>query len=72
MSTVVRISDELANDARHRSKVEQRSMTARLEYWVKIGKAGEDNPDLTFALLKETMIARSEIESSQGEEYVFV
>jgi len=72
MSTVVRISDELANDARHRSKVEQHSMTAQLEYWVKIGKAGEDNPDLTFALLEEIMISRSEIESSQGEEYVFV
>jgi hypothetical protein len=72
MSTVVRISDELANVARHRSKVEQRSMTAQLEYWVKIGKASEDNPNMTFALLKEIMISRSEIESSQGEEYVFV
>jgi hypothetical protein len=71
MSTVVRISDELANVDRHRSKVEQRSMTAQLEYWVKIGMAGEDNPNMTFALLKEIMIARSEIESSQGEEYVF-
>ncbi len=71
MSTVVRISDQLANDAKRRSKVEQRSMTAQLEYWVKIGKAGEDNPDLTFALLEEIMISRSEIESSQGEEYVF-
>jgi hypothetical protein len=53
MSTAVRFSDELANDARHRSKVEQLSMTAQLEYWVKIGKAGEDNPDLTFDLLKD-------------------
>ena len=72
MSTVVRFSDELANDARHRSKVEQRSMTAQLEYWVKIGKAGEDNPNMTFALLEEIMTSRSEIESSQGEDYVFV
>ena len=71
MSTVVRISDELAMDAKHRSKVEQRSMTAQLEYWAKIGKAAEDNPDLPFAFIKETMVARSEIESSQGEEYVF-
>ena len=71
MSTVVRISDELAKDAKLRSKVEQRSMTAQLEYWAKIGKAAEDNPDIPFALIKETMVARSEIESSQGEEYVF-
>ena len=71
MSIVVRISDELAKDAKHRSKVEQRSMTAQLEYWARIGKAAEDNPDLPFAFIKETMVARSETESSQGEEYVF-
>ena len=70
MSTVVRISDELANDAKHRSKVEQRSMTAQLEYWAKIGKAAEDNPELPLAVIKETMVACSGVEGSQGGEYV--
>ncbi|TVP82644.1 MAG: hypothetical protein EA353_00230 [Puniceicoccaceae bacterium] len=49
MSTVIRISDQLAKEAKTKSKVEHRSMTSQLEYWATIGKAAEDNPDLPFS-----------------------
>ena len=39
MSTVIRISDHLAQEAKTRSKVEHRSMTSQLEHWATIGKA---------------------------------
>ncbi|MDC1005417.1 ParD-like family protein [Opitutales bacterium] len=71
MSTVVRISDNLAKQARLRSKLEQRSMTSQLEYWAKIGKTAEDNPDLPFSFIKETLLARAEIQYSDKEEYTF-
>ncbi|MDB0031257.1 ParD-like family protein [Opitutales bacterium] len=71
MSTVVRISDNLAKQARLRSKLEQRSMTSQLEYWAKIGKTAEDNPDLPFSFIKETLLARAEIQYSEKEEYTF-
>ena len=71
MGTVVRISDNLAKQARLRSKLEQRSMTSQLEYWAKIGKTAEDNPDLPFSFIKETLLARAEIQYSDKEEYTF-
>ena len=71
MGTVVRISDNLAKQARLRSKLEQRSMTSQLEYWSKIGKTAEDNPDLPFSFIKETLLARAEIQYSDKEEYTF-
>ena len=71
MSTVVRISDNLAKQARLRSKLEKRSMTSQLEYWAKIGKTAEDNPDLPFSFIKETLLARAEIQYSEKEEYTF-
>lgn len=71
MSTVIRISDNLAKQARLRSKLEQRSMTSQLEYWAKIGKTAEDNPDLPFSFIKETLLARAEIQYSEKEEYTF-
>ena len=71
MSTVVRISDNLAKQARLRSKLEQRSMTSQLEYWAKIGKTAEDNPDLPFSFIKETLLARAEVQYSDKEEYTF-
>jgi hypothetical protein len=71
MSTVIRNSDNLAKQARLRSKLEQRSMTSQLEYWAKIGKTAEDNPDLPFSFIKETLLARAEIQYSEKEEYTF-
>ena len=71
MSTVIRISDHLAKEAKTRSKVEHRSMTSQLEYWATIGKAAEENPDLPFSFIKETLLAMAEIKESPKEEYTF-
>ena len=71
MSTVIRVSDELATVARARSEAEDRSMTAQIEYWAKIGRIAEDNPDLPYTFIKETLIGLGEIEAGLGEEYVF-
>lgn len=71
MSTVIRISDNLAREAKIRSKVEHRSMTSQLEYWATIGKAAEDNPDLPFSFIKETLMAIEEMKVSPKEEYTF-
>jgi hypothetical protein len=46
-------------------------MTSQLEYWAKIGKTAEDNPDLPFSFIKETLLARAEIQYSEKEEYTF-
>jgi hypothetical protein len=71
MSTVIRISDQLAREAKTRSKVEHRSMTSQLEYWATIGKAAEENPDLPFSFIKETLLAIEEMKSADKEEYSF-
>jgi hypothetical protein len=71
MSTVIRISDQLAKEAKTRSKVEYRSMTSQLEYWATMGKAAEDNPDLPFSFIKETLMAMGEMKGAPREEYTF-
>jgi len=70
MSTVIRISDDLALNAKTRSQVEKRSMTSQVEYWAKIGKIAEDNPDMPFSFIKEILIAQEEAKT-QKIEYVF-
>ena len=70
MSTVIRISDELAQEAKTRSNVEKRSMTSQVEYWAKTGKIAEDNPDLPFSFIREILLAQEETKSKK-EEYVF-
>ena len=52
MGTALRISDKLVDEAKLQSKVENRSITGQIEYWAKIGKIAEENPNLPYSLLK--------------------
>lgn len=71
MSTVIRISKDLAKEAKIRSHIEHRSMTAQVEYWAEIGKTVEENPDLPFSFIKETRLAIEEMKEKGTEDYVF-
>ncbi|MBN2367323.1 MAG: hypothetical protein JXL67_14225 [Calditrichaeota bacterium] len=71
MSSVIRISDLLASEAKIRSRVENRSLPGQIEYWAKIGKMAEENPDLPYSLLKELLIGIEQLDSGEGTEYQF-
>ena len=71
MPTAVRISDNLLQDARKYSKVDHRSITGQIEHWAKIGKCAEENPDLTYDLIKDIFIGIEELNSGEKEEYQF-
>ena len=71
MATAVRISDELVNDAKKFSRIEHRSLTGQIEYWARMGKCAEENPDLTFSLIKDMLIGIEELEQGEKSEYKF-
>jgi hypothetical protein len=71
MATAVRVSDELVREAKIFSKIDQRSITGQIEHWAKIGKCAEENPDLTYGLIKEILIGLVELEQGESSEYNF-
>jgi len=71
MATAVRISEKLIEEARKISRIEHRSLTGQIEHWAKIGKCAEENPDLTYSLIKEILIGIQEIEQGEKTEYKF-
>ena len=71
MTTAVRVSDELVREARIFSKIDQRSLTGQIEHWAKIGKCAEENPDLTYSLIKDILIGLVEHEQGESSEYKF-
>ncbi len=71
MTTAVRVSEDLVKQARIYSKIDKRSVTGQIEYWAMIGKCAEENPDLTFRLIKEIFIGLTEIEQGEYTEYTF-
>ncbi len=71
MSTAIRISEKLAEEARKYSAVEHRSITGQIEYWAMLGKSMEENPDLTFNLIKDILIGLEELKQGEKSEYKF-
>ncbi len=71
MATAVRISEELVSEAKKYSRVEHRSVTGQIEHWARIGKCAEENPDLTYSLIKEILMGIEELERGERSEYKF-
>jgi hypothetical protein len=71
MTTAVRVSGELVKEAKIYSKIDKRSITGQIEHWARIGKCAEDNPDLTYSLIKEILIGVAELEQGESLEYKF-
>lgn len=71
MTSAVRVSEDLVKQARIYSKIEKRSVTGQIEYWARIGKCAEENPDLTYSLIKEILIGMTELEHGDYSEYTF-
>jgi hypothetical protein len=71
MTTAVRVSEDLVKQAKIYSKIDKRSVTGQIEYWAMIGKCAEDNPDLTYGLIKEILVGAAELDQGEVSEYKF-
>ena len=65
------IQDELIAEAKKYSRIDHRSITGQIEHWAKIGKCAEENPDLTYSLIKEILIGIEELDQDEKSEYKF-
>ena len=56
----VKLSESLFEQAKVYGAIEHRSVPKQIEYWSKIGKITQENPDIRFALIREILIADQE------------
>jgi len=71
MTTAVRVSEKLVREAKLVAAVDNRSVTGQIEHWAKVGKCAEENPDLTYGLIKEILLGIEELEQGGRSEYKF-
>ena len=71
MPTAVRVSERLVREARFLSALDNRSVTGQIEHWAKIGKRAEENPELTYNLIKDILIGIEELDQGENSEYEF-
>ena len=68
MAQTVKLSDELVEDAKRIAAVEHRSVPRQIEFYFRMALIAEENPDLSFSLIRDIMKADAE---DATEEYTF-
>jgi len=62
---------ELHEQAAKYAPVEHRTIPKQIEYWAKIGKIAEENPDLTIDAIKDILLALEEEKHGMIKPFVF-
>lgn len=65
MATAVKLADYLVDDARRVAATEHRSVPKQIEYYYQIARTAEQNPDLSFELIRELLKSKSEEPSGE-------
>ena len=71
MSTTIKVSKELVVSAKPCAAAMQRSVAKQIEYWAKLGKAAEDNPDLPVNMILDVLVSLEEAKAGMLKEYQF-
>lgn len=71
MSYSIELSDELVEIAKIPAAAAQRTTAQQIEYWARLGKAAEDNPELPLQFIKDTLLAVQEAKAGRSTPYKF-
>ncbi len=71
MATTVKLPDELIAEARRYGDVYSRSAPRQIEYWSRIGRIAEDNPDMPYNFIKDILLAKRELADKVITPYEF-
>ena len=71
MPSVVKLSDELINEARLYADAMHRSVPKQIEHWARLGKAAEENPDMPISMIQDVFISLEESKAGKFTEYKF-
>jgi hypothetical protein len=71
MSKAIKLSEALINDAVINGKAQHRSAPKQIEYWARIGKIADENPDLPLSFIKGVLLGVEERKAGEVSEYQF-
>ena len=71
MAVIVKLSDDLIEEASHYGSVLSRSISKQIEYWSRMGKIAEENPDLPYRFIKNILLAKKEADEKKLKPYQF-
>ena len=71
MAKAIKLSDEIGDGVTRHAKAQHRSAPRQIEYWARIGKIADENPELTLGFVKDILTGLEESEAGDVTEYKF-
>jgi hypothetical protein len=71
MSIAIKLSDVLIQEAKPYAQAMHRSVPKQIEYWARLGKVAEENPDLPINMLQDMLVSIEEAKVGNLNEYQF-
>lgn len=71
MAKAIKLSEALVTDATVCGKAQHRTAPKQIEYWARVGKMADENPDLTLSFVKDMLIGIEETAAGDVSDYQF-
>ena len=71
MPIASKLSDLLVEDAKPQAQAMHRSIPKQIEYWARLGKVAEENPDLPVQMLQDMLVSIEEVKAGNLSPYKF-
>lgn len=71
MATAIKLSDLLVQEAKPYAQAMHRSIPKQIEYWARLGKVAEENPDLPIGMLQDMLVSIEEVKAGRLSVYNF-
>ena len=71
MPTAINLSQQLIEEARPVAQATHRSVSEQIEYWARLGKVAEENPDLPINMLQDMLVSMEEVKAGNLNRYQF-
>jgi hypothetical protein len=71
MAKAIKLSDNLVLDATTHGKAAHRTPPKQIEYWARLGKTAEENPDLPLSFVIDILVGLREADADDVSEYQF-
>lgn len=69
MPAVIKLSDAIIAEAKPYAIAMHRSVPKQIEYWARLGKAVEENPDLSLSMVMNLLLSLEEAKAGKFHEY---
>jgi hypothetical protein len=72
MAVAVRLPEEIVRDAQKYASLSLRSVPKQIEYWYRLGKIADENPDLPLDFIKGTLEGKMEMDRGEVSAFSFL